>query len=94
MMLGEILKRAIKTYGTDHQIDKAIEEMSELTQALIKLKQSKNSHIFMDHVSEEMADVEIMIKQLNMILKNDEQVKRYRIYKLIRLKKRMDGDLD
>jgi len=38
----EVLQTAIDHYGSERQIDKAIEEMSELTKALLKLRLVKN----------------------------------------------------
>ena len=35
MMVKELLQKAIETYGKKGQVDVAIEEMAELTQALL-----------------------------------------------------------
>lgn len=34
----QILQDAIKHYGAEHQVDRAIEEMAELTKALLKMR--------------------------------------------------------
>lgn len=85
-----ILKQAIETFGEDAQIDQAIEEMAELTQALIKRRRYKNDVDTMFHVAEEMADVLIMMEQLFMIFNNDKAVSQFQEDKLIRLKERLD----
>lgn len=85
-----ILKQAIETFGEDAQIDQAIEEMAELTQALIKRRRYKNDVDTMFNVAEEMADVLIMMEQLFMIFNNDKAVLQFQEDKLIRLKERLD----
>lgn len=55
-----ILDDAIKGFGAKHQAFKAIEEMSELIQALCKWDQGGD---YM-RVLEELADVQIMLMQL------------------------------
>lgn len=88
----EILKKAIETYGNDSQIDKAIEEMSELIKALLKLRHVERNcdiEIVRDAVAEEMADVQIMLEQLDMIFQNRKRVEHYRKEKLARLERRL-----
>ena len=83
-----ILKSAIKHYGAIEQQNKAIEEMAELTQAILK---TRSGNDVLDHVIEEIADVEIMLEQLKMIYANDigdsfserlEQVKQMKVRRL------------
>lgn len=68
-----ILGKAIDTYGTESQIDMAIEEMSELTKALLKyrraLKGNTDISVSKAHsdILEEIADVEIMLDQMKII---------------------------
>lgn len=87
-----ILGKAIETYGEESQVDMAIEEMSELTKALLKYRRaSKNQTdigIAQAHfdIQEEMADVEIMLDQLK-ILFGETTCERKR--KLERLKERL-----
>ena len=68
----EVLQLAIDIYDVDNQIYQAIEEMSELIKALLKLrranpkdKEEVNKRIA--DIEEETADVAIMIAQLEMI---------------------------
>lgn len=66
----ELLKRAIRTYGESAQVDMAIEEMSELTKALCKVKRAHGGPETMATISnviEEIADVQIMLDQLRII---------------------------
>lgn len=91
-----IMQQAINTYGAENQCLKAIEEMSELTKAILKLHFAKPTgverEIIKDAVAEEMADVEIMLSQLHMIYENSSKVEEYREKKLERLNRRLKGD--
>ncbi len=97
----ETLEAAILKYGAENQVDIAIEEMSELTKALLKeRRQAKKGFdvsaaetfkMLEDDISEEMADVIIMLVQLQMIFNNKEEVSRYINSKVERLKARMGG---
>ncbi len=92
----KIMSEAIEKYGVESQTDKTMEEMSELTKALLKLRHAKPTgvehDILIDAVAEEMADVEIMIIQLHMIFDNDRKVAEYREKKLARLERRLKSD--
>lgn len=92
-----ILKHAISHYGETHQIDKAIEEMSELTKALLKLRYAEKDYeldILQKAVAEEMADVGIMLLQLRMIFDFDSTILQYEEEKVQRLQRqiRKEGD--
>lgn len=65
----QILNAAIKTFGEKAQEDVAIEECSELIQA-ISHKQRGREH----NIAEEIADVEIMLEQLKIINNCAEEV--------------------
>lgn len=79
----EILVDAIETFGSDMQLTVAIEEMSELTKEICKAKRGTKNQ---DNIAEEMADVYIMLKQLEMIFCNTLKVDRAIEKKLKRLK--------
>lgn len=85
-----ILGKAVETYGTESQVDMAIEEMSELTKALLKYRRASKTNIGIAQahfdIQEEMADVEIMLDQLK-ILFGDPICERKK--KLERLKERL-----
>jgi soluble P-type ATPase len=83
----EIYQKAIKKFGQQLQITKAIEEMSELQKELCKLLIGNGIR---EHIAEEMADVGIMLKQLEIIFANKELVADYKIKKFKRLKKLLE----
>lgn len=70
----QLYKQLIKSLGSKHQILIAIEELSELQKELIKYLRNKDNQ---DHISEEMADVYIMLYQLRLIFKNDKKIDQY-----------------
>lgn len=59
----EICQKAINAFGERNQIIKTCEELSELIQALIKFTLDD-----IHNVEEEIADVEIMISQLRLMI--------------------------
>lgn len=77
-----IYVKAISHYGVENQITKSIEELAELIQALAKGKHS--------NIAEEMADVKIMLKQLEIIHNNKAEVQDYKTKKLKRLEERIN----
>ena len=91
-MNKEILQKAIETYGVESQVDVCIEEMSELTKALIKDRRSYgNSHEAWKNVAEEIADVKIMLEQLEMIFECKEKVQEQIEFKVNRLGERLEA---
>lgn len=78
-----ILERAIDVYGAKMQVIVAIEEMSELQQALSKWIRFKCGK---PHVREEIADVGIMLRQLELIFGD---CTAWEIEKLERLEERL-----
>lgn len=89
----KIMKAAISAYGQDAQTDMAIEEMSELTKALLKFRRygkgvSANDRL--NDIREEIEDVQIMLDQMMLIYGRDLGV---RCKKIERLRKRLkDGE--
>lgn len=74
MSRDEILRAALLKFGNAAQIDMMIEEMSELTKALLKLRRVPESDTETDFykarvvdVREEIADVQIMLDQMKII---------------------------
>lgn len=80
---NQIMQMAILDYGEKSQVDMAIEEMSELTKALLKHRRHIGT---VDNIIEEMADVSIMLDQMEMIYGDYREV---REAKLRRLEKRL-----
>lgn len=85
----QVLKDAIEKYGKQAQVIKAIEELSELQQALAK---SLNGYTDISNIAEEIGDCRIMLDQLDYIF--DVENESWKAYdeKLYRLKKRMEND--
>lgn len=99
----QTIDRAIGTYGKDAQLTKAVEEMSELTKALCKLKECKRKYDtpfnretqeVYSNIEEETADVFIMLVQLFAIFNPHELVNITKIVwdKLDRLKDNLDKE--
>ena len=87
---------AVKRYGDTGQTLKAIEEMGELTQALCKLmtrtEEDCTVGMLWSHVAEEMADVYIMLEQMQIIYANHDSVEDWIHWKLARLRTRLDKE--
>lgn len=78
-------KDPVDVFGLDRQIDKLIEEMGELTQALLKHRYAKDIK-FETNVCEELADVKITLMHIEKQYDAD-LIKRITEYKLRRLEK-------
>lgn len=104
----EVLQECIDTYGADKQIDQTIEEMSELTKALLKHRRKAiqleggNVNPTPDtdlakaraDILEETADVIIMLTQIIMIFGGRDFVERIIESKVDRQKKRLRKETD
>lgn len=90
----EVLERAVKTYGSLAQTDMVLEEMSELTKALLKLRRTHDAENYgkaKENVYEEMADVIIMLTQLLMIMGGRNEVQKAIDEKVKRLDTRLEA---
>ncbi len=85
----EILTAAIEKYGEKEQEEVAIEELSELIQAICHKHRGREHNI-----AEEIADVEIMLEQLKIINGCHNQVLRITTEKLLRLEQRLKGGVE
>lgn len=86
-----VIARAVETYGDESQIKVAVEEMSELTQALMKsFRKDVNLETVKENIAEEIADVEIMLDQLKLIFSCYRQVADCKEYKINRLAQRIE----
>lgn len=104
----EVLQECIDTYGADKQIDQTIEEMSELTKALLKHRRKAiqleggNVNPTPDtdlrkargDILEETADVIIMLTQIIMIFGGRDFVERIIESKVDHQKKRLRKETD
>lgn len=68
MEAQEIYRKLIEKFGEEKQTIIAIEELSELQKALCKCLRGQGNF---DNVVEEIADVQIMLEQLEMIFDCD-----------------------
>lgn len=77
----------INKFGKKEQITVAIEELSELQKELCKYLRYFGK-IDINHISEEMADVEIMLEQLKVMLNNSLDIEYRKKEKIQRTVKR------
>ena len=66
-----VCKRAVEAYGKEHQLIICMEEMAELTKELTKNLRGRRN---LQDISEEVADVEIMLEQVKVIFDLKEEV--------------------
>lgn len=96
-LIKETLNKAINTYGRDLQCTIALEEMGELIQAICKFQRTDNLNTYAktwdveqraSQVSQEIADVQIMIWQL-MLMFGEDNIETHIEQKLDRLRGRL-----
>lgn len=85
----EIYKKAISKYGLYAQIDMVFEEMSELQKELCKFKRGKSN---ISNIAEEIADVKIMLEQMELAFDIKDKVKSQKDLKIKRLEERIKGE--
>lgn len=91
MTFKEKLIKIIRHYSEYSQISKAVEELIELSEILIK--DINKSELYKDSLIEEMADVEVMLFQLKIIYNvSDEELQDEISRKIDRTIKRMEED--
>lgn len=78
----------INTYGTKKQEEKAIEELAELQQAILKHREHRNCETEKS-IIDEIADVSIMLEQLKIIYSCHKEVDERVDYKIDRQIKRI-----
>ena len=88
---ADVYGRAVTYYGESSRLLLTIEEMSELTKELVKRARGRDNLLA---ISEEMADVEIMLEQLKILFGNRAEIDSWKAKKLQRLVERMDGHND
>lgn len=84
-----VCKRAVEAYGKEHQLIICMEEMAELTKELTKNLRGRRN---LQDISEEVADVEIMLEQVKVIFDLKEEVSEAKEAKLLRLRERIVRD--
>ena len=78
---NQLYQDAIDFFGDLSQKVMVIEEMSELTKELCKELRNRGN---IDHIAEELADVEITLAQIKLIYGIDELVQQHKEFKLNR----------
>lgn len=87
----DVIVKAIETFGKDNQCKVAIEEMSELIKELCKNFRGRPN---VESIAEEIADVKIMLMQLELIFDCTDEVLKWQDYKLRRLEDRINIQKD
>ena len=98
------IQRIFKHYGEQSQLIKTQEELKELDEAIQKLvdlrKDDKRTAIYQnerdflkDHIAEELADVRIMLDQIEYGLSIEKRCADWREFKIQRQLKRMEDDV-
>ena len=82
-----LCEEAVNTWGISAQKLMVIEEMSELTKEICKFERGKYNY---EELAEEIADVLIMLQQLEIMLALENEVDKQVIKKMARLEKRLD----
>lgn len=82
----KLLESAVHEFGLENQSDQAIEEMSELTKALIKLRRAQKAGIndprYIENIKEEMVDVQIMLDQLKIVYGYSQDIEESKLIRL------------
>jgi tRNA(Ile2) C34 agmatinyltransferase TiaS len=87
MRYFEVLQAAIEQYGEQAQMVVALEELAELQKEITKCLRGKGNP---DHLAEEMADVQIVFDQLEIIAGNRGAVAAWQTKKVNRLAERIE----
>jgi NTP pyrophosphatase (non-canonical NTP hydrolase) len=82
----QLYQQVLEKWGRFEQLTVAIEELSELIKEICKDIRDMGN---INHLAEEVADVEIMCEQLRFIYGIDEKVDRWKDDKLKRLEERL-----
>lgn len=87
-----VFVRCICEYGNNPQIDVAIEEMSELIKALLKWRRARGAELTAarDCIVDELADVRIMARQMEILFQCEDEVERRIDFKVQRQAARLD----
>lgn len=85
--IDALCDRALKVFGTENEVDKAVEECSELAAALIRWKHGRDGA--RSQATSECADVIIMMRQMRKML-GERAVDSELRFKAERLDRRID----
>lgn len=101
--LLDLYRIAIARFGEQSQLDMVIEEAAELQKAILKFKraikmpsgiQGAEAQLRLADIAEETADLEIMLEQLHLMMKDhdptfNKRVESYRVSKVAKLRSRL-----
>ena len=87
---NEIYQQALDHWPLKHQIDKMVEEMSELATELMRLQDGRTT---LDKIITEIADVQILSEQLALAF-GSEKVEDEKRCKLVRLLQTIQNEKD
>lgn len=90
--VAKLFTEVIVINGKQMQTDVAMEEMGELIQALVKYRRNK-SRENLNHIIEEIADVQIMLDQLKLMYDFGNEVPKVQAAKLERLKDNIKSEI-
>ena len=87
----QVFRNFICTYGTNLQIDVAIEEMIELIKALLKWRRVGGAGLTEARscIVDELADVRIMVRQMEILFQCEDEVEKRIDYKIRRQEERI-----
>jgi len=89
----KIMQQALDQWGLDAQVGQTVEECAELIVALQKHVNRTPLHQNTENILDEIADVEMMLAQMRLVLGIDDETLRKRIeFKFNRLQKYLDDD--
>lgn len=83
----DVFRSALKKFGGEKQTIKLFEEMAELQDSICKFVAQRGN---VDHIAEEIADVQIMLNQMIILHDCADKVQEYRKQKVDRLKRRIE----
>lgn len=86
----QIYRAAIYAWGAENQEKMVVEEMSELTKEICKHWRGRDN---LDAIADEIADVTIMLEQLQLIYNLNDSVSMHMDTKILRLQDRLTGEL-
>ena len=86
-----VFRQALEIYGPQHQTMMALEEMAELAKELCKASRGLGN---VEHIAEEIADVQITLEQMIILHQCQGMVERIRAEKVKRLLERMGKRTD
>lgn len=91
--MNSLNKRVLEHYGEEEELLVLVEEIGELLQAVSKYKRYGLTPPIRENLAEEISHVKFCLETLQEILDNREIVSHYDLINIIRMEKRLKGDL-